>query len=93
MLLDYENDEESFVWVVNLNLEDHKQLDRKKLMNEADFYAELFATIDDYQNPEAAIAPLYQHQLGRKYLTSLTEGEQKELLDKAEKLLIGLLYQ
>jgi DNA repair exonuclease SbcCD nuclease subunit len=93
LLLDYENDEESFVWVVNLNLEDHQQLDRKKLMNEADFYTELFATIDNLDNPEDAIAPLYQHQLGRKYLTSLTEGEQKELLDKAEKLLIGLLYQ
>lgn len=93
ILLDYENDEESFVWVVNLNLENHQQLDRKKLMSEADFYSELFATIDDYQNTEGAIAPLYQHQLGRKYLTSLSEGEQKELLDKAEKLLMGLLYQ
>ncbi|MDF2787768.1 MAG: repair exonuclease [Neobacillus sp.] len=93
LLLDYENDEESFVWVVNLNLEDHQQLDRNKLMNEADFYTELFATIDNLDNPEDAIAPLYQHQLGRKYLTSLTEVEQKELLDKAEKLLIGLLYQ
>ncbi|WP_419888767.1 metallophosphoesterase family protein [Neobacillus niacini] len=93
VLLDYENDEESFVWTVTLNLEENQQLDRKKLMNEADFYTELFATIDDYQTTEEAIAPLYQHQLGRKYLISLTESEQKELMDKAEKLLIGLLYQ
>ncbi len=93
LLLDYENDEESFVWVVNLNLEDSQQLDRKNLMYEADFYTELFATIDNLHNPEEAIAPLYQHQLGRKYLTSLTESEQKELMEKAEKLLIGLLYQ
>jgi DNA repair exonuclease SbcCD nuclease subunit len=93
LLLDYENDEESFVWIVNLNLEEKQHFDRKKLMNEADFYTELFATIGDYQNPEEAIAPLYQHQLGRKYLTGLTESEQKELLEKAEKLLIGLLYQ
>lgn len=93
LLLDYENDEESFVWIVNLNLEDNQQIDRKNLMNEADFYTELFATIDDYQNPENAIAPLYEHQLGRKYLKSLTESEQRELMEKAEKLLIGLLYQ
>jgi DNA repair protein SbcD/Mre11 len=93
LLVDYENDEESFVWIVNLSLEDNQQLDRKSLMKEADFFSELFATIDDYQNTEAALAPLYEHQMGRKYLKSLTEGEQKELLEKAEKLLIGLLYQ
>lgn len=93
LLVDYENDEESFVWIVNLSLEDNQQLDRKNLMKEADFFSELFATIDDFQNPEAALAPLYEHQMGRKYLKSLTEGEQKELLEKAEKLLIGLLYQ
>ncbi|MEH6994331.1 DNA repair exonuclease [Neobacillus drentensis] len=93
LLLDYENDEESFVWIVNLSLEDNQQLDRKNLMKEADFFSELFATIDDYQNPEAAIAPLFEHQMGRKYLKRLTESEQKELLEKAEKLLIGLLYQ
>jgi DNA repair exonuclease SbcCD nuclease subunit len=93
LLVDYENDEESFVWIVNLSLEDNQQLDRKNLMKEADFFSELFATIDDYQNPDAAIAPLYDHQMGRKYLKSLSESEQKELLEKAEKLLIGLLYQ
>ncbi|MCM3690292.1 metallophosphoesterase family protein [Neobacillus niacini] len=93
LLLDYENEEESFVWIVHLSLEDNQQLDRKNLMKEADFYSELFATIDDYQNPEAAIAPLYEHQMGRKYLKGLTESEQKELLEKAEKLLISLLYQ
>ncbi|WHZ04450.1 DNA repair exonuclease [Neobacillus sp. YX16] len=93
LLVDYENDEESFVWIVNLSLEDNQQLDRKNLMKEADFFSELFATIDDFQNPEAALSPLYEHQMGRKYLKSLTEGEQKELLKKAEKLLIGLLYQ
>jgi DNA repair protein SbcD/Mre11 len=93
LLVDYENDEESFVWIVNLSLEDNQQLNRKSLMKEPDFFSELFATIDDFQNPEAALAPLYEHQMGRKYLKSLTEGEQKELLEKAEKLLIGLLYQ
>jgi DNA repair protein SbcD/Mre11 len=93
LLLDYENEEESFVWIVHLSIEDNQQLDRKNLMKEADFFSELFATIDDYQNPEAAIAPLYEHQMGRKYLKGLTESEQKELLEKAERLLIGLLYQ
>jgi DNA repair protein SbcD/Mre11 len=93
LLLDFENEEESFVWIVQLSLEDNEQLDRKSLMKEADFFSELFATIDDYQNPEVAIAPLYDHQMGRKYLKGLTGSEQKELLEKAERLLIGLLYQ
>lgn len=93
LLLDYENDEESFVWIVSFTIEENQQIDRENLMNEADFYTELFTTIDEYQNPEAAIASLYEHQMGRKYLTSLTESEHKEVLEKAEKLLIGLLYQ
>lgn len=93
LLMDDENDEESFVWIVELTVHDSQPLDRKHLVNEADFYTELFATIDDYQNLDRAIAPLYEHQMGRKYLSGLTESEQKELLEKAEKLLLGLLYQ
>ncbi|MEH7254175.1 DNA repair exonuclease [Neobacillus niacini] len=93
LLLDYEIDEDSFVWIVDINIQNKQLLDRKLLMNEADFYTELFATIDDFQNLETAIAPLYEHQIGRRYLEGLSEGEQKELIEKAEKLLIGLLYQ
>jgi DNA repair protein SbcD/Mre11 len=93
LLMDDENDEESFVWLVELTVQNSQPLDRNHLIDEADFYAELFATIDDYQNLDQAIAPLYEHQVGRKYLSGLTQSEQKELLDKAEKLLIGLLYQ
>jgi DNA repair protein SbcD/Mre11 len=93
LLMDYENDDESFVWIVELTIQDSQPLDRNQLLNEADFYGELFAAIDDYQNLEQAIAPLYEHQIGRKYLSGLAESEQKELLEKAEKLLIGLLYQ
>ena len=93
LLLDYEKDEESFVWIVDLIVQNNLQLDRKHLINEADFYGELFATIDDYQNLETAIGPLYEHQMARKYLKGLTASEQNELLEKAEKLLIGLLYQ
>ncbi|MEH7180801.1 metallophosphoesterase family protein [Neobacillus vireti] len=94
LLLDYENEEQSFVWIVDLLIQQNLEHDRKHLMNEADFYTELFAAIDNYQNVESAIAPLYEHhQSGRKYLKGLTESEQKELVEKAERLLIGLLYQ
>ena len=93
LLLDYEKDEDSFVWIVDINIQNKQLVDRKLLMNEADFYTELFETIDDFQNLEAAVAPLYEHQLGRRYLEGLSEGEQKKLIEKAEKLLIGLLYQ
>ncbi len=93
LLLDYEIDEDSFVWIVDLNIENKQPIDRKLLMNEADFYTELFATIDDFQNLEAAISTIIEHQIGRRYLESLTEDEQRELMQKAEKLLIELLYQ
>jgi DNA repair protein SbcD/Mre11 len=93
LLMEDENDKETFVWVVELTVRNSQPLERNHLVNEADFYAELFAAIDDYQNLDGAIAPLYEHQIGRKYLSRLTESEQKEILEKAEKLLIGLLYQ
>jgi DNA repair protein SbcD/Mre11 len=93
LLMDDENDEESFVWIVELTIHDSQRLERNHLVNEADFYTELFAAIDNYQTLDRAIAPLYEHQMGRKYLSRLTESEQKELLESAEKLLIGLLYQ
>ncbi|MFL6558274.1 MAG: exonuclease SbcCD subunit D [Bacillus sp. (in: firmicutes)] len=93
LLLEDEKDEKSFVWVVDLHISESQPIDKEQIKREANFYAELFETIEHYHNVENALAPLYEHQLGRKYLTHLTSAEQKELVNKAEKLLIELLYQ
>ncbi|MFL6555304.1 MAG: DNA repair exonuclease, partial [Bacillus sp. (in: firmicutes)] len=93
LLLEDEKEEESFVWIVELTISEGRQMDKEQMKNEANFYAELFEIIDHYGEVEHALAPLYEHQLGRKYLTHLSTAEQKELVNKAEKLLIELLYQ
>jgi DNA repair protein SbcD/Mre11 len=93
LLVDNETDEESFVWVVELTVAESEQIDREHLKTEAGFFTELFDTVDDYRNADGTLAPLYEHQLGRKYLSALTDLEQEELVEKAEKLLIRLLKQ
>ncbi|WP_235846493.1 metallophosphoesterase family protein [Neobacillus drentensis] len=93
LLQEDEKDEDSFVWVVDLTIVVSQQIDKEQMKRDANFYAELFETIDHFDNVEQSLAPLYGHQLGRKYLVHLTLEEQKELVGKAEKLLIQLLYQ
>lgn len=93
LLMEEENEEESFVWIVDLNLKESKEIDKEHLKTEANFYAELFETIENYQSINQAASPLYDHSLGRKYLSHLSEIDQEELIEKAEKLLIELLYQ
>jgi len=93
LLLEDEKEEESFVWVVDLTIVTGQEIDKEKLKSDANFFAELFQTVDHYDNVETALSPLYEHQLGRKYIAHLSTAEQKELVNKAEKLLIDLLYQ
>lgn len=93
LLLEEEKEEESFVWTVELKSTESQQVNKDQLRTEANFYGELFETIDKFEGFETALAPLYNHQLGRKYLSYLTPKEQKELIQNAERLLIELLYQ
>ncbi|MFZ7945309.1 metallophosphoesterase family protein [Neobacillus sp. 19] len=93
LLREDEKDEVSFVWIVELNITESFPIDKEQLKTEANFYAELFETIEQYDNVEHALAPLYEHSLGRRHLSQLSDAEEKELLEKAEKLLIELLYQ
>lgn len=92
LLLDGEKDEEAFVWVVDLIVSESLYLDKEQLKTEANFYAELFETTDHYSDVEETLAPLYEHHLGRKYLSQMSKSEQEELVQNAEKLLIKLLY-
>lgn len=93
LLLEDEKEEESFVWVVDLTIFEGQEIDKEQLKSDVNFFAELFETIDHYDDVGTALSPLYEHQLGRKYIAHLSTDEQKELVNKAEKLLIDLLYQ
>jgi DNA repair exonuclease SbcCD nuclease subunit len=91
LLQESESEEKSFVWIVDLVLSEDADFNQERLLKEGDFYRELFETARNGQ-PERSLAALYEHPQGRRYLTSLTEEEQQELLEKAEKLLIRLLH-
>jgi DNA repair protein SbcD/Mre11 len=93
LLLEDEKDEDSFVWVVDLKVTQSQPIDKEQMKREANFYTELFDTVEHYNNIEHALAPFYEHHLGRKYIDHLSVAKQKELVEKAEKLLIELLYQ
>ncbi|MBO0961327.1 DNA repair exonuclease [Neobacillus sp. MM2021_6] len=92
LLQEDEKDEESFVWVVDLVITESLPIDKEQLKTETNFYGELFETIDHFDQFDSALAPLYEHPFGRKYLSHLSLEEQNELLEKAEKTLIELLY-
>lgn len=93
LLLENEKEEESFVWIVDLTVIEGQQIDKEQLKRDANFYAELFETIEHYPYVDQALAPLFEHQLGRKYISQLSTADQEELINKAEKLLLELLYQ
>ncbi|MFB5196131.1 exonuclease SbcCD subunit D [Neobacillus sp. KR4-4] len=93
LLLENEKEEDSFVWIVDLTVIEGQQIDKEQLKRDANFYAELFETIENYTDIDQALAPLLEHQLGRKYISQLSTADQKELINKAEKLLLELLYQ
>nr|WP_263328422.1 DNA repair exonuclease [Neobacillus sp. Marseille-Q6967] len=92
VLLDDENEEESFVWISDLRVQYSQEFDRESLKAEANFYEELFKTFDGIDHVDDALSSFYQHALARKHLPSLTKEEQKDLLKKAEKLLVNLLH-
>ncbi|MEH7116371.1 DNA repair exonuclease [Neobacillus vireti] len=93
LLQEDESEEDSFVWVTELKSTEKLLIDKEKIMSEANFFGELFETIENFDQIDQALAPLFEHPLGRKYIPHLEQAEKNELLEKAEKLLIELLYQ
>ncbi|MFE8696269.1 exonuclease SbcCD subunit D [Cytobacillus sp. FJAT-53684] len=92
MLQDGEKDEEAFVWVADVFAIEKMEWTREQLANESEFYQELFQTACKYGQDDQSISPLYDHPTARKYLENLSEEEQGELVEEAEKLLVNLMY-
>ncbi|MCM3567905.1 DNA repair exonuclease [Neobacillus mesonae] len=91
LLQEDEQEEDSFVWVVKLEIFEANKLNKDQLKTETGFYSELFQTIEQYDHLDRALAPLYEHSLGRKYAPQFTKEEQQELINQAERLLLNLL--
>lgn len=91
LLQEEEQEEQSFVYVATLTYEESNFMTREQLTKKADFYQELFETIDDYHHYDEAVAFLYEHHQARKFLERLTEQEKQTLVQEAEQTLIKLL--
>lgn len=88
-----EKEEDSFVWPIEINIQEAIEWKREELSHESDFYSELFSCFDHLESIEDYLAPLYKHQSARKFL-SLPNGEDVEKLKKeAENLLIEKLLR
>jgi DNA repair protein SbcD/Mre11 len=93
LLQEEESEEDSFVWIVDIKMEQSIHIDRERLKEKAEFFNELFETVDHYNQIEQSLELLYNHRLGKKYLSELSPSDQAQLLQKAEELLIKYLYQ
>jgi DNA repair protein SbcD/Mre11 len=91
LLQEDEVEEKDFIWISSINMV--KDVYDKELLKEDGFYNELSKTINQYEQINEAIEPLYKHPLGRKHLTPLTAEEQKNIMNEAEQILIRLLYE
>lgn len=91
-LQEEEEDEDlSFVWLVDLLIEEYQNYDRGQLVKNADFFEELFQAVDTYEHFDESLAPLYQHNTVRKYISRLQQDELDQLVSEAETLLVKLL--
>ncbi|MDP4083945.1 MAG: DNA repair exonuclease [Bacillota bacterium] len=93
LLQENEQDEDAFVWVTEIIAEQNQIVSKENLKKESEFYSELLNTVAHYEYDEIPLSALYHHQMGRKYLSSLTSNEHVQLLEKAEILLLNLLYK
>jgi DNA repair protein SbcD/Mre11 len=93
LLQEDEREEESFVWIVNVIMEQTKSSDQEWLTGKTEFYNELYETVNHYENFEHSLESLYNHRLGKKYLSPLSDSDQEQLLQKAHEFLIKQLYQ
>lgn len=92
LLQENEQEEESFVWVIEIEAGLHKKINREQIIGESEFCKELLTTVDQYKNDAHSLSALFYHQLGRKYLSPFSTEEHEQLLKKAESLLLDYLY-
>lgn len=92
-LQEQEQTSEDFVWTRDIKISVSNQYDRSQLSVQGGFFSELFTAIDDFENWEEALSPLYGHHIARKHLSELAQEEKESLLKEAEKKLLQLLSQ
>ncbi|WP_077211869.1 metallophosphoesterase family protein [Bacillus dakarensis] len=90
-LQEEELEEASFVWPIDIEIDEKISYDKESLAAHSDFYSELFHTIDDWGNLEKSLEPLYKHSGARKFLSPLTKDELEDIKQQAEEFLLQKL--
>ncbi|MCA1030872.1 DNA repair exonuclease [Bacillus timonensis] len=93
MLTDSEENRENFVWISTLRVKTHPLLNREELRKDSHFFGDLFQVIDNYNDFDKAISPLFTHPQTRRFLTSLSDAEREEIIKEAEALVLHEILQ
>jgi DNA repair protein SbcD/Mre11 len=91
ILQENESEEENFVWVSSIHVKEEQQYNPETLKGEDGFIGELLNTIENYDQYNEALAPLFQHHQARKHLSTLHNEDQKNIVAEAERILLQLL--
>ncbi len=86
-----EGEEEAFVWVTAIEMEQGSIWEREQLEEESDFYRELFRMFDREDHVTESTRSLYEHPAARRFLTELTEEEKNRLQERALQKLVQFL--
>ncbi|KML39518.1 MAG: metallophosphoesterase family protein [Bacillota bacterium] len=92
-LQEEEADEESFVWISGITVNEKRMWNKENLAHESDFFSELFKTADQFAERSESALPLYSHPLARRFMNELTKDEKQRIAEEAEALLVDLLYK
>lgn len=93
ILQENEKEEENFIWISSIHIKEVKLFDKELLRGEDGFFKEMFQTIENLDDLDDALEPLYQHHLARKYISNLNEEDQANIIKEAEQLLFQYLYE
>jgi len=92
-LQEEEAEEESFVWISGLAVNEKRMWNKEKLAHESDFFSELFKTAGHYAEGSESALILYAHPLARRFLGELTKDDKQRIAEEAEALLVDLLHK
>ncbi|MBU8768028.1 metallophosphoesterase family protein [Cytobacillus oceanisediminis] len=92
-LQEEEAEEESFVWISGLAVNEKRMWNKEKLAHESDFFSELFKTAGHFAEGSESALILYTHPLARRFLGELTKDDKQRIAEEAEALLVDLLHK
>ncbi|MBU8732067.1 DNA repair exonuclease [Cytobacillus oceanisediminis] len=92
-LQEEEAEEESFVWISGLAVNEKRMWNKEKLAHESDFFSELFKTAGHYAEGSESALILYAHPLARRFLGELNKDDKQRIAEEAEALLVDLLHK